>query len=126
MPGREAPSIDAMGRLFPQLPPLLGRLVYQLSGGQQQLVSVVRGLMAAPALLLLDEPSEGLAPKLAMDLADEVRRAREKLGVTVLLAEQNVAYARRCTEYVYLLDSGNLVFHGDWAAFDADPALRSH
>jgi branched-chain amino acid transport system ATP-binding protein len=114
-----------MGRLFAQLPPLLGRLGYQLSGGQQQLVAVVRGLMAAPSLLLLDEPSEGLAPKLAMELADEVRRAREHLGVTVLVAEQNVAYARRCTEYVYLLDSGNLVFHGGWDAFDAQPELRT-
>jgi branched-chain amino acid transport system ATP-binding protein len=123
--GRTAPGVDAMGRLFAQLPPLLGRLGYQLSGGQQQLVAVVRGLMAAPSLLLLDEPSEGLAPKLAMELAGEVRRAREQLGVTVLVAEQNVAYARRCTEYVYLLDSGNLVFHGGWDAFDAQPELRT-
>ena len=122
---RPATSVEAMGRLFPLLPPLLGRLGYQLSGGQQQLVAVVRGLMASPSVLLLDEPAEGLAPKLAMDLADEVRRARQELGLTVLLAEQNIAYARRCTEYVYLLDSGNLVFEGDWAAFDAQPDLKT-
>jgi len=124
-PGRRAISVEEIGRLFPVLPGLLDRLGYQLSGGQQQLVAVARGLMASPTLLLLDEPSEGLAPKLAMDLAHEVRRARDQLGLTVLLAEQNVGYARACTEYVYLLDSGNLVFHGDWAAFDANPELKT-
>ena len=123
--GRPRVTVEAMERMFPLLPPLVERLGYQLSGGQQQLVAVVRGLMASPSVLLLDEPAEGLAPKLAMDLADEVRRAREQLGLTVLLAEQNVAYARRCTEYVYLLDSGKLVFEGDWAAFDAHPDLKT-
>jgi branched-chain amino acid transport system ATP-binding protein len=122
---RKPSSVEEMGRLFPLLPPLLDRLGYQLSGGQQQLVAVVRGLMASPTLLLLDEPAEGLAPKLAMDLAHEVRRAREKLGLSVLVAEQNVAYARQCTEYVYLMDTGKLVFRGDWAAFDAQPELKT-
>ena len=61
----------------------------------------------------------------AHDLAREVRSAREKLGLTVLVAEQSIAYARQCTEYVYLLDSGALVFAGDWAAFDANPELKT-
>lgn len=122
---RVGPTVDEMGQLFALLPPLLDRLGYQLSGGQQQLVAVVRGLMAAPTLLLLDEPAEGLAPKLAMDMAQEVRRARDKLGLSVLVAEQNVPYARQCTEYVYLMDSGRIVFEGDWAAFDAHPELKT-
>lgn len=124
-PGRRGPGLDEVCRLFPVLQGLLQRMGDQLSGGQQQLVAVVRGLMAAPRLLLLDEPAEGLAPKLAMDLAHEVRRAREQLGFTLLVAEQNIAYARQCTEYVYLLDSGSLVFQGDWAAFDARPELKT-
>jgi ABC-type branched-subunit amino acid transport system ATPase component len=123
--GRPVMTIEQVCRLFPLLPDLLDRMGYQLSGGQQQLVAVARGLMASPTLLLLDEPAEGLAPKLAMDLAREVRRAREQLGLTVLVAEQSIPYARQCTEYVYLLDSGTVVFQGDWAAFDAQPELKA-
>ena len=70
-------------------------------------------------------PAEGLAPKVAQDLARQVRAAREKLGLTVLVAEQSIAYARQCTEYVYLLDSGTLVFQGNWQAFDAQPELKT-
>jgi branched-chain amino acid transport system ATP-binding protein len=123
--GRPAMGIDKVCRLFPLLPDLLDRMGYQLSGGQQQLVAVARGLMASPTLLLLDEPAEGLAPRLAMDLAHEVKRARQELGLTVLVAEQSISYARQCTEYVYLLDSGSMVFEGDWAAFDARPELKA-
>ena len=125
--GRARPtmSVEHVCALFPMLKDLLDRLGYQLSGGQQQLVAVARGLMASPTLLLLDEPAEGLAPKVAQDLARQVRAAREKLGLTVLVAEQSIAYARQCTEYVYLLDSGTLVFQGDWQAFDAQPELKT-
>ena len=125
--GKDRPrmQVDEAVALFPMLGGLLDRLGYQLSGGQQQLVAVARGLMASPLLLMLDEPAEGLAPKVAHDLAREVRAAREKLGLTVLVAEQSIAYARQCTEYVYLLDSGALVFAGDWAAFDASPELKT-
>jgi ABC-type branched-subunit amino acid transport system ATPase component len=122
---RPTMSVEHVCALFPMLADLLDRLGYQLSGGQQQLVAVARGLMASPTLLLLDEPAEGLAPKVAQDLARQVRGAREKLGLTVLVAEQSIAYARQCTEYVYLLDSGTLVFQGDWQAFDAQPGLKT-
>lgn len=122
---RPTMSVEHVCALFPMLKDLLDRLGYQLSGGQQQLVAVARGLMASPTLLLLDEPAEGLAPKVAQDLARQVRAAREKLGLTVLVAEQSIAYARQCTEYVYLLDSGTLVFQGDWQAFDAQPELKT-
>lgn len=122
---RPTMSVDHVCQLFPLLKDLLGRLGYQLSGGQQQLVAVARGMMASPTMLLLDEPAEGLAPKVAQDLARHVRQAREKLGLTVLVAEQSIAFARQCTEYVYLLDSGTLVFEGNWQTFDARPELKS-
>ena len=124
-PGGARMSVDHVCALFPLLKDLLDRLGYQLSGGQQQLVAEARGLMASPRLLLLDEPAEGLAPKVAQDLARQVGEARHKLGLTVLVAEQSIAYARQCTEYVYLLDSGTLVFQGDWPAFDAQPGLKT-
>jgi branched-chain amino acid transport system ATP-binding protein len=123
--GRAVMTIEHVCGLFPLLKDLLDRLGYQLSGGQQQLVAVARGMMAMPTVLLLDEPAEGLAPKVAQDLARQVREAREKLALTVLVAEQSIAYARQCTEYVYLLDSGTLVFDGDWPSFDARPELKA-
>ncbi|MDB5819901.1 MAG: transporter ATP-binding protein [Rhizobacter sp.] len=123
--GKPVMTIDHVCGLFPLLKDLLDRLGYQLSGGQQQLVAVARGMMAMPTVLLLDEPAEGLAPKVAQDLARQVREAREKLALTVLVAEQSIAYARQCTEYLYLLDSGSLVFEGDWPSFDARPELKA-
>ena len=122
---RRTMNVERMCELFPVLKDLLERLGFQLSGGQQQLVAVARGLMASPTVLLLDEPAEGLAPKVAQDLALQVRRAREMLGLTLLVAEQSIAYARQCTEYVHLLDSGTLVFAGDWRTFDARPDLKT-
>ena len=122
---RKPMTVEHVCSLFPLLADLLDRLGYQLSGGQQQLVAVARGLMASPTMLLLDEPAEGLAPKVAQELARQVRAARDKLGLSVLVAEQSIAYARQCTEYVYLLDSGALVFQGNWIEFDNQPELKT-
>lgn len=110
---------------FPMLAPLTGRLGFQLSGGQQQLLAVARGLVPHPRLLLLDEPAEGLAPVIVQQLAEEVRAVREREQLTLLLAEQNLGFARRCTDYVYLLDSGHIVFRGSWVEFDAQPDLKT-
>lgn len=106
-------------RLLPHLAPLIERKGYQLSGGQQQMVAVGRGLMPRPRLLMLDEPAEGLAPVIVEQLAIEIARVRAAEGLSLLLAEQNVDFARECTDYVFLLDVGQIVFHGDWTMFDA-------
>lgn len=110
---------------FPMIATLTDRQGYQLSGGQQQLVAVARGIVPRPRVMLLDEPAEGLAPLIVQELAEEVRRIREREGAALLLAEQNVSFARHCTDFVYLLDSGRVVFSGTWAEFDAQPELKT-
>lgn len=110
---------------FPMIATLTDRQGYQLSGGQQQLVAVARGIVPRPRVMLLDEPAEGLAPLIVQELAEEVRRIREREGAALLLAEQNVSFARHCTDFVYLLDTGRVVFSGSWAEFDAQPELKT-
>lgn len=101
------------------LSPLRNRLGSQLSGGQQQMLAVARGLAARPRLLLLDEPTEGLAPIIVQELARTVLDACMANEMGLLLCEQNLWFARQCTDTVHVIDSGKLVFSGDWAAFDA-------
>lgn len=110
---------------FPMIAALTDRQGYQLSGGQQQLVAVARGIVPHPRVMLLDEPAEGLAPLIVQELAEEVRRIREREGAALLLAEQNVSFARHCTDFVYLLDTGRVVFSGTWAEFDSQPELKT-
>jgi ABC-type branched-subunit amino acid transport system ATPase component len=117
-------SPDEVADLFPLLKPILERRGDRLSGGQQQMVAVGRGLVPRPKLLMLDEPAEGLAPLIVEDLAREIARVRRTENLSLLVTEQNVDFARACTDRLYLIDSGAIVFGGDWAAFDADPRLE--
>ncbi|GJD52215.1 High-affinity branched-chain amino acid transport ATP-binding protein LivF [Methylobacterium crusticola] len=121
-----APRTPAeVAALFPLLAPLLSRGGARLSGGQQQMVAVGRGLVPRPKLLLLDEPAEGLAPLIVEDLAREIARVRRAEALSLLVTEQNVDFARACTDRLYLIDSGVIVFSGDWAAYDARPELET-
>lgn len=117
-------SLDEIWKLFPLLEPLKERQGYQLSGGQQQLVAVARGVLSQPKLLLLDEPVEGLAPVVVEQMAQHIQMLRQRAGLSLLIAEQNLAFARGCTDRVFLIDSGRIVFDGSWEAFDADPSLK--
>lgn len=110
---------------FPLLQPLRGRFGDQLSGGQQQMLAVARGVASAPDLLLLDEPTEGLAPVIVEQLASAVINICNQSGTALLLSEQNVWFARRCTDYLYVLDSGRSVFEGSWSDFDKSPHIRT-
>lgn len=122
--GAQPMPVEDVVTLMPMLGQLLDRKGYQLSGGQQQMVAVGRGLVPRPRLLMLDEPAEGLAPVIVEELAGEIRKIREREGQALLLTEQNVAFARAVTDRLYVMESGRIVFSGDWAAFDAAPEVQ--
>lgn len=117
------PGIADIVAMFPMLKDLTERMGGQLSGGQQQMLAVARSIAARPRLMLLDEPTEGLAPVIVEDMAAKVVEACDRFGTALILAEQNIWFARQCTSRVMLLDSGNLVFSGTWAEFDASGEL---
>ena len=101
--------------MFPRLKERRAQLAGTLSGGEQQMCAIGRGLMPDPELLMLDEPTLGLAPKAVDDIFEFVRNIRSK-GVTVLLVAQNVNYALQFSEYAYLMETGKITLEGPSAA----------
>ncbi|MFA5664560.1 ABC transporter ATP-binding protein [Castellaniella sp.] len=123
-PGTEPDSAEAVLNRFPMLVPLRDRLGSQLSGGQQQMVAVARAVAARPRLMLLDEPTEGLAPVIIEKLAHDVVSVCDEIRAGLLLSEQNLWFARQCTTRLYIIDTGGIVFKGDWKALDAQPEIK--
>ena len=118
-PARPAiPAADVIADI-PMLQPIAARLGGQLSGGQQQMLAVARAIAARPRLMLLDEPTEGLAPVIVEQLAADVKKVCDRDGVALLLSEQNIWFSRQCTDYVYILSTGRIAFEGRWKDFDA-------
>ena len=115
---------DEMLGLFPVLKPLEHALGWTLSGGQLQMVAVARGLMAQPRLLLLDEPSLGLAPLMVQQVFRIIAEIRRR-GTTVLLVEQNAHMALQVADRGYVLETGRLLTQGAPAALWNDPAVRA-
>jgi branched-chain amino acid transport system ATP-binding protein len=109
--------------LFPALAQLARRRGGSLSGGEQQMLTIARTLMTGPRVLLLDEPSEGLAPVVVQALADNIAMLKRQ-GLTIVMAEQNVKFARRLADRAYIIEKGQIRFDGSMAALDADEALR--
>jgi len=98
--------------LFPVLKEFRDRLANTLSGGEQQMLAIARALMSRPELLLMDEPSLGLAPTIVTKLYDKIKELRES-GVTILLVEQNVRNALEISDRTYVLESGRITLSGD-------------
>ena len=109
--------------MFPKLRELRNRPGGFLSGGEQQMLTVARTLMGNPELLLLDEPSEGLAPLVIESLLDNVRALKAE-GVTILLAEQGVDFSLALADRVYILEKGSIRHTGPAAELRDDTALR--
>jgi branched-chain amino acid transport system ATP-binding protein len=121
--GDGAWSAARVYQFFPKLAELAARRAGSLSGGEQQMLTVARTLMGNPRLLLLDEPSEGLAPVIVRALGDQIA-ALKREGLTILLSEQNLRFAARLADRVYIIEKGEIRFGGPMTELMADEALR--
>jgi len=116
-------TVDRVCELFPKLRELMGRQGGFLSGGEQQMLTIARTLMGNPELLLLDEPSEGLAPLVVQHLKEQIARLKAD-GLTILLAEQNVEFSLDLADRVYVLEKGHIRYQGTAREFRANDAIR--
>ena len=106
-------DLDLVYTYFPRLTQRRGVRAGYISGGEQQMLAIGRALMAQPKLMLLDEPSMGLAPMLVQEIFEIVSRLNREEGVSVLLAEQNASIALRFADYAYVMENGRVVLDGD-------------
>ncbi len=121
--GAAAWTPEELFRIFPNLAAMRDRPGGRMSGGEQQMLTIARTLMGNPRLLLLDEPSEGLAPVIVAQMADAIRLLKAA-GVAVLLSEQNVRFAAGVADRAYVLERGEVRFAGSMAEVAADAGLR--
>ena len=116
---------DYVFELFPVLKEMLSRRGGDLSGGQQQQLAIGRALVMRPKLLVLDEPTEGIQPSIIKDIGRAIAWLRDTLGMTILLVEQYLDFARELADSVAIMDRGEIVFAGEAAGLD-DPEVRRH
>jgi branched-chain amino acid transport system ATP-binding protein len=117
-------TVEAVYGLFPKLRELAERAGGNLSGGEQQMLTIARTLMGNPELLLLDEPSEGLAPLVVEHLLQQVMQLKRN-GLTIMLAEQGVEFSLALADRVYVLEKGAVRFSGAASQLREDAALRN-
>ena len=114
---------EKLFRLFPNLGEMRERPGGQMSGGEQQMLTVARTLMGNPSLVLLDEPSEGLAPKIVEDMANTILELKRE-GLSVILSEQNLHFARLVCDRACVIEKGEVRFTGSMAELDARDEVK--
>ena len=117
-------TLDRIHTLFPILHERAHQLAGTLSGGEQQMLAIGRGLASAPKLLMLDEPSMGLAPAIADTIFERVSQIHREDGLTILLVEQRVAEALELSDHGYVLETGHMVLDGPYETLLADDRVR--
>ena len=122
-PGAPHWTAQRLFELFPNLGEMPGRPGGRMSGGEQQMLTVARTLMGNPRLVLLDEPSEGVAPLIVEQMADMID-ALKRQGLSVLLSEQNLPFASAVSDRAYVLEKGQVRFAGTMAALEQDETVR--
>lgn len=117
-------TLELIYSLFPILAERRNQKSGTLSGGQQQMVTIGRSLMTKPKLIMMDEPSQGLAPKLIMEIFETVERLKEEVGLTILLVEQNAAASLDAADYVYVMHEGTIKAEGTPEVIKASDEIR--
>ena len=117
-------DLETVYALFPRLKERETQLAWSMSGGEQQMLAVGRALMGRPKILLLDEPSLGLAPVVVAELFEKIVDINRKLGMTILLVEQNSKIALKNSDYAYVIEEGKITMEGESIALRDDPRIR--
>ena len=117
-------TLDQIYTLFPRLAERATQLAGTLSGGEQQMVAIARGLASKPKLLMLDEPSMGLAPAVADAIFERIEQVHRESGMAVLLVEQRVAEALHSCSYGYVLESGRVALEGTKQILNSNPRIK--
>ncbi|MFW7343747.1 ABC transporter ATP-binding protein [Pollutimonas sp. H1-120] len=119
-----ARMLDEIYTLFPRVQERRRQLAGSLSGGEQQMVAIGRALMANPKLLMLDEPSLGIAPKIVFEIAEAIKRINREKNMSIVLVEQNARLALRLAHNAYALENGEIIRAGKGAELLADPFIQ--
>ncbi len=122
-PGRTPWTAERLFSVFPNLAGMQSRSAGHVSGGEQQMLAIARTLMGNPRAILLDEPSEGIAPIILEQMASAILRMKQE-GIAVLLSEQNLDFAAVSADRVYIIERGHICYHGSFAALLAAHDIR--